>query len=851
MIASMSDATRPIPHTALDEAIGPEGFPIAPPHPLRAEHVRLNNLIAAAMASEHWYFVKAATTTVGGEILASGPGDQIRYALAAAERIAWIGRRVSLGHLVNLMRVRPILKSLLDDLLRARLPFDERAINQLAESAVYFGRNWFFSCVTSVVRAIEDIATKQSLSPANRSALEHLSYSDAMNAGTQEARRLKDRLLAVMNAGIDSASLPPPIESGEPWADLAVSDLAAMDESTSRAWSAIVDHALTARGAKPAARWLKTGKSLCEPVGNAAIVSRLSSWFSKVGKPGPGRPMRGWIEPVLEATLISEKNADILKGLAWILAATGDASAASALGDLAEICFQKIPYHGARCPRVANACVVALALLPGTAPVGELARIRSKAKKPSAQNVIGKAISSAASKMGVSVDEVGEMSVPAYGLDKEGQLRRPCGSAVAELTVTGTRKAELHWMNASGKPAKSVPAEVKRDHAEALKELQKARKAIEKMLAAQVQRIERLLITDRTWPVAVWRERYLDHPLLLQLTRRLIWEFTDRPGTQGIWTDGGLVDVENHSIAVREDERVRLWHPSRSLAPVVLRWRQWLEEREVTQPFKQAHREVYLLTDAERTTAVYSNRFAGHILRQHQFASLCEARGWRYRLMGGFDSHNTPTLDLPSIGLRAEFWVDSAGNDEMSSAGIYLHVVTDQVRFYQSSATDPMSVEQVPPIVFSEVMRDVDLFIGVSSVGSDPNWRDHGADQYGTYWQNYSFGELGQSAETRRDVLSRLLPRLKIASRASLDGRFLIIRGDLRTYKIHLGSGNILMEPNDQYLCIVPGRSSERGEVFLPFEGDNLLSVILSKAFLLAADQTISDPTILSQINRA
>ena len=36
----------------------------------------------------------------------------------------------------------------------------------------------------------------------------------------------------------------------------------------------------------------------------------------------------------------------------------------------------------------------------------------------------------------------------------------------------------------------------------------------------------------------------------------------------------------------------------------------------------------------------------------------------------------------------------------------------------------------------------------------------------------------------------------------------------------------------------------------LPFDGDALLSVILSKAFLLAADTKISDPTIVRQIQR-
>jgi hypothetical protein len=36
--------------------------------------------------------------------------------------------------------------------------------------------------------------------------------------------------------------------------------------------------------------------------------------------------------------------------------------------------------------------------------------------------------------------------------------------------------------------------------------------------------------------------------------------------------------------------------------------------------------------------------------------------------------------------------------------------------------------------------------------------------------------------------------------------------------------------------------------VFLPFEGDSMLSLILSKAFLLAADKKITDPAIVRQL---
>jgi Domain of unknown function (DUF4132) len=313
------------------------------------------------------------------------------------------------------------------------------------------------------------------------------------------------------------------------------------------------------------------------------------------------------------------------------------------------------------------------------------------------------------------------------------------------------------------------------------------------------------------------------------------------------------VDAKDEFVGPKKSTMVTLWHPIRSNPDEVLAWRKWLEQHHVTQPFKQAHREIYLLTDAEQQTGSYSNRFAAHLIRQHQFAALAKERGWTYQLQGAFDSHNTPTLPLPKQDLTAEFWVEpSGGNEGTSGAGIYLHLATDQVRFRDATGT-PRALSEVPALIFSEAMRDVDLFVCVCSVGNDPAWVDAGnAGVQDDYWRTFAFGDLSVTARTRRDVLERLLPRLKIADQCALQDRFLVVRGSLRTYKIHLGSGNILMEPNDQYLCIVPDRSpaaqSHSRQVFLPFEGDSTLAVILSKAFLLAEDNKIKDPTILRQI---
>lgn len=105
---------------------------------------------------------------------------------------------------------------------------------------------------------------------------------------------------------------------------------------------------------------------------------------------------------------------------------------------------------------------------------------------------------------------------------------------------------------------------------------------------------------------------------------------------------------------------------------------------------------------------------------------------------------------------------------------------------------------------------------------------------------------------SRAELLERLLPKLPIGERCSVDGRFLVVRGDLGEYRIHLNSAGVLMQPGDRYLCIVPDRSimgTLPRKLYLPFEGDEGLSIILSKAFLLAADSKITDPTIVRQIS--
>lgn len=667
-----------------------------------------------------------------------------------------------------------------------------------------------------------------------------------------ETRKLRDRIRKLLLDVEERSAFR--FEAVDAWTLAMVQELERMESEAQGRWLGLLAHASGASGSKPTKAWQKRAPELVGAIGFEKFRAVLARVLDQVGRAAPF-PVQvpGWQEEWMDGdpTLVSQKRADTLRGLLWCVGedSARDPVLLSAIGSAAERCYKKVTNVGPRAPKIANACVMQLSLAGGQHAITELSRLATRVKHPSSKKRIDGALEQAAERAGVSRDELEDMAVPTCGLTAPGVLEREIGAYRAVLRATSSTAVELEWSK-DGKVQKSVPAAVKQSYPAELAAIKRSNDEIKKLLPAERDRLERMCMSPRVVPYATFRERFLDHPVLGFLARRLIWKVGDPPVL--VTHDGKrLVDRTGATVEPDASASVQLWHPIESPPEEVLAWREYLYAHEIAQPFKQAHREIYVLTDAERGTRTYSNRFAAHILKQHQFQALCSARGWQYRLQGGFDSADTPFRLLPEHGLRAEFWVETPPDlERVTDAGIFVYVATDQVRFYDR-AEQALALAEVPPRVFSEVMRDVDLFVGVASVGNDPNWRDGG--ERGThYWEGYAFGELGETARTRRQVLERLLPMLKIAKQCAIEDRFLVVKGRFHQYRIHLGSGNVLMSPNGQYLCIVPDRSAgpaARGpNLRLPFEGDAMLSLILSKAILLANDHQITDPSIQSQI---
>lgn len=537
------------------------------------------------------------------------------------------------------------------------------------------------------------------------------------------------------------------------------------------------------------------------------------------------------------------KNEAFLKRAIWLIPLLSEKDdLIEKISVLGLLSYKKYAGIGHLLGQVGSACLYVFSNMPSQKGISYLTQFNQKISNQTIKKTIEKHLREVALRSGKTPYEIEEEAIPTFGFNDSHNSTTHFGSFRAVTTIVSNTKIQTIWYNENGKSFKAAPSEVKIQFAKELKSFNLKIKQIQEVLVIQAKRFEGIYLLRREWKYSNWSNVYDNLGVLTYLAHKLIWEFEINSVKEtAIFHNGQFVNVQEHPLSILpENTIVRLWHPVTSTVEKVSQWRDFIFKNNIVQPFKQAFREVYFITDAELKTQTYSNRFAAHILKNYQFGALCKARDWQG--YNQFHDGGTPTKFLKEYNISVQYWVDFTNTID--------YITTDQVCFLNNAGR--LDLVQVPPIVLSEMMRDVDMFVAVCSVGSDAEWRDNGGNhQFRNYWESYSFGTLNETAKVRKSILEKILPKLKIAKVAHLEDKFLVVKGTMRSYKIHLASTNILMTPNDQYLCIVPDRSKPKDEnVYLPFEGDAGLSVIISKAFLLANDDKITDSTITRQINR-
>jgi hypothetical protein len=527
------------------------------------------------------------------------------------------------------------------------------------------------------------------------------------------------------------------------------------------------------------------------------------------------------------------------------------------VGRYAELLFNGEPHSG----RVANGAASALALRGGRDSIVRLSRLQRLMWHGAMRKHVERELDALASAAGLTRGQLLELSAPDLGLGDDGTCTLAVGSA-GSLTLSLDERCRLvtRWSGTESASAASPPRALQSAEPERVKELQKRVKQARASLAAERDRVEGLFAEQPRWALSDWLSSYGRHPVLRALGRALVWNVDlgneVRVGMPGD-VAGTFVDVHGVGFTAPSAAELTLWHPVSVSADEVAAWISALFERRIGQPLRQVFREVYRPTKDEQR-ASHSTRFSGHLLVQRPFRGLLKRRGWTAPALltwneSGFDPALAQRV-FQGFGVRAELSYTAVCTEEALEAipGGYQVVSTGRLRFTTAGPKngDVLPFEDVPALVLSEAMRDIDLFVSVCSVALDPAWRDAGNEEIQLQWRELAFGELVESARIRRELLERALPELSIADRCAVYDRELVVEGRRATYRIHLGSSQVRVDPHGSLLVVPRARAgaAELARLFLPVETDDTLAAVLGTAFLLANDDAITDETFTSQL---
>jgi hypothetical protein len=269
---------------------------------------------------------------------------------------------------------------------------------------------------------------------------------------------------------------------------------------------------------------------------------------------------------------------------------------------------------------------------------------------------------------------------------------------------------------------------------------------------------------------------------------------------------------------VKKAETLRIAHPHDLLATG--EWDAWQHEcfqAERVQPFKQVFRELYVVTRQEKSNGHGSRRYAGQQVNPTQAYALWGQRGWNVRdgvWKTFYDQGITATVAF-NYGLGTPLDVEG--------------LTIETISFHRRNVLQPLKITQVPPRIFSEVMRDLDLVVSVAHRGGvDP--------------------EASASTVQMRSSLLRETCGLLQLNNVRLKEPYALVDGELGKYSVHLGSAVVHRMPGGA-VCILPVHAQHRGRLFLPFADDDPKTAeVVSKVLLLARDADIQDPAILDQL---
>ncbi|MGL4398629.1 MAG: DUF4132 domain-containing protein, partial [Luteolibacter sp.] len=374
--------------------------------------------------------------------------------------------------------------------------------------------------------------------------------------------------------------------------------------------------------------------------------------------------------------------------------------------------------------KLAEYAAQAISLLPSNEPLMVLDTLsnRYRSKFKNVGKACAEAFNAAASARGITTDELGDLVVPDFGFDSEGNRRFDWdgGGASAELGAD----FKLTWFDPeTDKSWKALPASAPEEIKTEVKTLTKL---LREAVKGQTARLEMTLVRQRRWPVARWRELFETHPLLRSFASSLVWGVYDCTGkllrTFRRYPNGLLADAVGGLEELQEsDTMIGMVHPLELDAVVLEAWRAHLTRFKVKAPFQQIDRPVELLDP------LHGNRRSITLPEKKPvsagtFRSRAEKRGWARGSVidaGGISSYFKlyPGAGVEVILPTDHFWIGCDPMDIVELGAAYFVKAESVERgsyvYNEPGPDDPrvMRFDAVSAVVWSETISDLKAIV--------------------------------------------------------------------------------------------------------------------------------------------
>lgn len=392
----------------------------------------------------------------------------------------------------------------------------------------------------------------------------------------------------------------------------------------------------------------------------------------------------------------------------------------------------------------------------------------------------------------------------------------------------------------NGKQLKSVPAKIKKD------EYVLALMDAKKQMAEQSRRTKAMLEDAmESQEEYTWAEirGMLENPVIHDMVAALVFKVAEPDGVKpeldnaadsimsganelddsknvvlGFATEDGL-NVFGENIKLSDDTKLTVAHPFHMY--MAGKWhdiQKYVFDNKIVQPFKQVFRELYVKTEEEMNME-HSLRYAGNQIQPKKTLGCLRSRHWVADIEDGLQKVYYKENIVAQIYALAD-WFSPADIESPT---------LEWVVFSDRKTGKNMRIKDIPDIIFSEVMRDVDMAVSVAHAGGVDPETSH------------------STVEMRKAIAEFTMPLFRLTN-VTFTKNHAVIEGKRANYTVHLGSGVVHQEAGPM-INVLPVHSQRRGRIFLPFvDDDPKTSEVLTKILFFAEDNKIKDPYILGQI---